>query len=188
MEVFLWVLAVACLIAAYLTWLGGRLDHLHSRTEALRASLDGQLVRRAAAAQAVGDRATHTGALAPAEARRLSAVGFTARASEVASREVDENALSRALRDVLPTRATRDSLAARDPGLDPLLRDLDVAATKVVLARRFYNDAVRDTLALRRNWLIRLFHLAGHASAPGYFEIDDTTPWVDSAMQGPAGL
>ncbi|MCW2611535.1 MAG: hypothetical protein JWM15_2781, partial [Cryptosporangiaceae bacterium] len=41
---------VAFVVAAYLTWTAGRVERLHDRCAAARASLDAQLVRRAAAA------------------------------------------------------------------------------------------------------------------------------------------
>jgi hypothetical protein len=41
----------------------------------------------------------------------------------------------------------------------------------VVIARRVYNDAVRDTLALRSRRMVRWLRLAGTAAAPRYFEI-----------------
>ena len=41
----------------------------------------------------------------------------------------------------------------------------------MVLARRFHNDAVRDTLALAERPLVRAFRLGGTAALPSYFEI-----------------
>jgi 8-oxo-dGTP pyrophosphatase MutT (NUDIX family) len=41
----------------------------------------------------------------------------------------------------------------------------------VLLARRFHNDAVRDTVALRERPLVRALHLGGTAPMPTYFEI-----------------
>ena len=46
----------------------------------------------------------------------------------------------------------------------------------MALARRFYNDAVRDTVSLRRRRLPRLFRLGGRRPLPAFFEIDDTVP------------
>jgi hypothetical protein len=46
----------------------------------------------------------------------------------------------------------------------------------VLIARRFYNDAVRDTRTLRRRRLPRLLHLAGRRELPQFFDIDDTVP------------
>ena len=76
------------------------------------------------------------------------------------AREACENKLSAALASVDP--------AAVPAGLIAELAD---AEARVVLARRFHNDAVRDTLALRERRLVRLFRLAGTAALPSYFEI-----------------
>jgi 8-oxo-dGTP pyrophosphatase MutT (NUDIX family) len=45
------------------------------------------------------------------------------------------------------------------------------AEARVLLGRRFHNDAVRDTLALRERPLVRWLHLGGTAVMPSYFEI-----------------
>ena len=72
-------------------------------------------------------------------------------------RERVENQLSRALRSVNPSG------------------ELNEVVTKASFARQFHNDAVRDALVLRRRWIVRLLHLAGHAPRPTFFEIDDAT-------------
>ena len=41
----------------------------------------------------------------------------------------------------------------------------------MLIARRFHNDSVRDTRALRGRRLVRLLHLGGLAPMPAYFEI-----------------
>ncbi len=68
-------------------------------------------------------------------------------------------------------------LAADDGALTSTQRDeLHESAVRVSIARRFYNDAVRDTRALRRGRMPRLFHLAGRRELPQFFDIDDTVP------------
>ena len=63
-------------------------------------------------------------------------------------------------------------LPADLPGVPASVQaDLAGTSTRVALARRFYNDAVRDTLALRRRRKVRYFRLAGTAPRPEYFEI-----------------
>jgi hypothetical protein len=69
---------------------------------------------------------------------------------------------------------------ADDPELRRVLDELEVAVTRVGLARTFHNEAVRDTRSLRGRRVPRLFKLAGHAPLPQYFEIDDT------ALAGPS--
>ncbi len=58
----------------------------------------------------------------------------------------------------------------------PLAGELSDAEERVVLARRVYNDAVRDTLALRHRRTVRWFRLAGTATRPDYFEIAEPDP------------
>ena len=60
-----------------------------------------------------------------------------------------------------------------DPASLPagLIAELADAEARVVLARRFHNDAVRDTLALRERFLVRTLRLGGTATLPSYFEI-----------------
>jgi hypothetical protein len=171
------VVAVVVVLATYLTWLAGRLDRLHARMEAASASLDAQLVRRAAAALALAGQARARRLLSAADAARLEDAAGAARASGLdPDREVAENRLSRTLHETL------DGRLAANPELAGLLDELDVAATKVVIARRFYGDAVRDTRELRGRRLVRWLHLAGRAQMPQYFEIDDRPP---AAPPGP---
>jgi hypothetical protein len=152
------VLAALVLIGLYLSWTAGRIDRLHTRVEAAAGTLDAQLVRRAGAA------AEASSALPDPVAERLHAAASAARATDGLDRdrEAAENGLSRALR-----AAVRAAPALTD---DPVLT---AASLKVGFARRFYNDAVRDTLRLRGRRIPRLFRLAGRAPLPTYFEIDD---------------
>ncbi len=172
MEVILAVGAVAVLLALWVGWTASRVERLYDRTSAARASLDAQLVRRAAALQALADRSA-----AELGADRVARLGTLAAASldaDATTREAAENDLSRALHDI-------------PPGADPaLLGDLADASRRVGLARRFYNDAVRDTVSLRRRRLPRLFRLGGRRPLPAFFEIDDTVP--DLRRPAPAAV
>jgi hypothetical protein len=156
------VLALA-LLATYLTWTASRMDRLHARTDTARAALDAQLVRRAAAALEVA------GQHGIEPLRRAASAGYH---SEVADRAEAESALSEALRAAL--------VESRLP--DPAKQMLTEAAGRVVLARRFYNDAVRDTQAFRRRRVVRLLRLTGHAQEPQFFDIDDTPPVADGPV------
>jgi hypothetical protein len=166
------VVAVVMLLATWSTWTATRVDRLHSRVDAARASLDAQLVRRAAALQTLVDASMC--ALGPALAERLRAVARACLDADPTVREAAENDLSRALHEI-------------PADLDPeLLADLADAARRVALARRFYNDAVRDTAALRRRRLPRLLRLGGRRPVPVFFEIDDAVPPVAArAVAGP---
>ncbi len=171
------VVAAVVLVAAYVTWTAGRLDRLHARVEAAWAVLDAQLVRRAAAAAEVADAAggAHgSDGLAglpvglPADLRAAAAA---ARSAGTTEREAAENDLSRELAKL---GAVVPAQPAGAPAVARSLSELAGSATRVVIARRFYNDAVRDTRALRNRRVVRWLRLAGHAGRPAYFEIDDT--------------
>ncbi|MCW2577430.1 MAG: uncharacterized protein JWR66_3460, partial [Modestobacter sp.] len=91
-----------------------------------------------------------------------------ARAPSAGDREAAENLLGRLLR-----RVPEPLLAA----------ELTDAGMRVALARRFYNDAVRDTRALRRRRLPRVLRLHARRPLPRYFDIDDG---LDAVLTGPA--
>ena len=145
-----WSVLGIIVVAVYITWTAGRLDRMHARVDAAWAALDAQLVRRAAAALALG----------------LPSLASPAEAALEAPPEVRqevENELSRALRAVwpqVPPGPKRDEVAA--------------AASRVALARSFHNGAVTNARALRRNRLVRLLHLAGYRAAPEFFDVDET--------------
>jgi hypothetical protein len=125
-----------------------RLDRLHVRTDAAWAALDAALYRRAVVASGLH----RYGPL-----RHAAHAALLARPS---AREDVENELGRAL-------SVLDRFGL-DPGCASRLADAEQA---VVIARRVYNDAVRDTLALRSRRMVRWLRLAGTAPLPRYFEI-----------------
>jgi hypothetical protein len=86
-------------------------------------------------------------------------------------REAVENAVGRAVAQLVatPQRLPEDAVA-----------ELHEAAVRVEVSRRFYNDAVRDTRALRARRMPRLLRLAGRADPPQFFDIDDTPPEIAS--------
>lgn len=155
------VVAVIALLSTWITFTASRIDRLAGRTDAARSALDAQLVRRAAAARELAARAA--GQLDPELAARLHEAARAALEAEAANREAAENDLSRAL-------------AALPDGLAPeALRELADAASRVVLARRFYNDAVRDSRALRGRWLPGLLRLGRGQPLPAFFELDEVS-------------
>lgn len=135
-----------------------RLDRLHVRYDLSWQALDGALARRAVVARAV---ATDAYAGSP-PGHRLSALADAAEHAPRSAREDAENELSNELAQVDPA-----SLPL------PLVAELADAEARVLLARRFHNDAVRDTLALRERPLVRALHLGGTAAMPTYFEISE---------------
>lgn len=168
------VVAVVVLLATWVTWTATRIDRLHGRVDAAGSTLRAQLVRRAAALQALVDRSAAE--LGADRAGQLRTVARASLDADPATREAAENDLSRALHEI-------------PADLDPaLVADLADTARRVALARRFYNDAVRDTRSLRRSWLPRLLRLGGRRPVPAFFEIDDTVPPATGASRvaGPA--
>ena len=151
--------AVVVVLAVAGTWAyrtANRLDRLHVRYDLSWQALDGALARRAVVARAVAI----DGYGSSSEGRRLAALADAAECAPRQAREIAENELSAALAMVDPA-----SLPAG------LIAELADAEARVVLARRFHNDAVRDTLALAERPLVRAFRLGGTAALPSYFEI-----------------
>ncbi|MDQ6649041.1 MAG: LemA family protein [Actinomycetota bacterium] len=165
MTVVVAVVLAVVLLAAYLTWLAGRVDRLHVRTDAARAALDAQLVRRAAVALELTAQAAS--ALPSQTTERLAASAHTAMEVGPEARESAENELSGALHAVLGG-------AGADGLPDRLVDELAAAGAKVGFARQFYNDAVRDTRSLRGRPVPRLLGLGRRQPLPAYFEIRDT--------------
>jgi 8-oxo-dGTP pyrophosphatase MutT (NUDIX family) len=145
------LLAVLLAFGAWGYQTANRLDRLHVRYDLSWQALDGALARRAVVTRAVA---------ASSAAPQLAALADAAESAPRQAREACENDLSAAL-------------AMVDPASMPagLIAELADAEARVLLARRFHNDAVRDTLALRERRLVRLLRLGGTASLPSYFEI-----------------
>jgi hypothetical protein len=164
-------LVVVALVLLYLRGVAGRLDRLHVRIEAARDALDAQLVRRTSAALDLA----HAGLLDPATSVLLAEEAYGVQTATDRDRPRAESELTGALNAVLPDEATVDLLRSSARGSE-LLTGLGVACGRVVLARRFYNDAVRTTQVIRRRRLVRWLRLAGTASFPESFEMDDHPP------------
>ncbi len=152
------VLAISALLALQTA---SRLDRLHIRYDLSWQALDGALARRAVVARAVAAD-TYRGR---PEGKRLAALADAAERAPRSGREAAENELSAALALVDPTSMPVS-----------LVAELADAEARVLLARRFHNDAVRDTLALRERRPVRWLRLAGTAPLPTYFEIAERVP------------
>ncbi|CAJ1583604.1 NUDIX hydrolase [[Mycobacterium] wendilense] len=150
------VVLVMALVAGWAYQTANRLDRLHVRYDLSWQVLDAALGRRAVVARAVAGSASDT----VGDGTRLVALADAAERAPRSAREAAENELSAALAAVdiarLPTA---------------LVAELADVEARVLLARRFHNDAVRDTLALRERPVVRLLRLGGHAPLPVYFEI-----------------
>ncbi|PYE21087.1 hypothetical protein DFR67_101481 [Williamsia limnetica] len=153
------VLILGVITAVVLLGLGwayktaNRLDRLHVRVDLAWQALDAALARRAVVARSIG-------AGLGGEGRELILAADRAEGAARAGRESAENVVSAALAQI-------DSASLRSQ----LVTELADAETRVMIARRFHNDAVRDTLALRGRRPVRWLHLGGTAPTPMYFEI-----------------
>ena len=159
---------VLLLVAGWAYQTATRLDRLHVRYDLSWQALDAALARRAVVARAVAADAYRR----RPEGRRLAALADSAERAPRGGREAAENELSAAL-------------AMVDPSAIPvaLVAELADAEARVLLARRFHNDAVRDTLALRERRPVRWLRLGGTAPLPSYFEIAER---ADTAVAPPA--
>lgn len=150
------LIAILIAIAAWAVQTANRLDRLHVRYDLSWQALDAALARRSVVARAIavdayGERP---------EGRHLVSLADAAENAPRSTREACENQLSTALETIDPARVPL--------GLVDELADTEA---RVVLARRFHNDAVRDTLALRERRPVRWLKLGGRAPLPAYFEI-----------------
>ncbi|MET7769760.1 NUDIX domain-containing protein [Nocardia sp. NPDC005366] len=172
---------VLALLAAVIVAIGmwaystaNRLDRLHVRSDQSWNALEGALARRAVVARAVAIAIAgpvSDPAIAD-RARRLAALADRAERAGRAERETVENQLSVALSGI--------DIAQLRPQLVAELAD---AEARVLIARRFHNDAVRDTLALRTRRPVRILHLGGTAPLPTYFEITErATPAASTGL------
>jgi hypothetical protein len=162
---FVLAVLLAVLLTAWVTFTLTRLDRLHARVDAAQAALDAQLVRRVAAVLHVVDAADS--ALPVADRERFDVLAHSALNASGLDRQAAENEMGRVVVELVegPTALSQAASA-----------ELTEAAARVLIARRFFNDAVRDTRSLRGRRMPRLLHLAGHRDLPQFFDIDDTVP------------
>ncbi|MGA3256289.1 MAG: NUDIX domain-containing protein [Mycobacterium sp.] len=152
--------AVLAMVGAWAIRAAQRLDRLNVRYDLSWQALDAALARRAVVARAVAIDAYGGASKTSPQGRRLAALADAAECAPRPARENAENDLSAALTMVDPA-----SLPAG------LIAEMADAEARVMLARRFHNDAVRDTRALGTRRMVRTFRLGGTAALPSYFEI-----------------
>ncbi|WP_194825152.1 NUDIX domain-containing protein [Nocardia sp. XZ_19_231] len=158
---------IALLVLALGVWAystANRLDRLHVRSDQSWQALDAALARRAVVARAVAMSEAGPVSADPRRERaaHLASLADRAERADRGDRETIENQLSAAL-----------SLVDIDHLRPQLVAELADAEARVLIARRFHNDAVRDTLALRTRRPVRILHLGGTAPLPHYFEITE---------------
>jgi hypothetical protein len=168
-----WLLFAGGLLLLLLVWVAwtlSRLSRLETRVARAWTALDTQLQRRAGLAEELARN--HPAAVGEDRAPYLAVFAADARRPADGDRELAENVLGRELRE----------LPAHLPGVPVALQtDLEGTTTRVGLARRFYNDAVRDTRSLRRQRMPRLLRLHARRPLPRYFDIDDRLEQVAGA-------
>lgn len=164
------LVAVLLLVGLWAFQTANRLDRLHVRYDLSWQALDAALARRAVVARAVAIDSYGPSA----EGKRLAALAAAAERTERPGREACENELSAAL-------------ALVDPASVPtaLVAELADAEARVLLARRFHNDAVRDTQALQERPAVRILRLGGTAALPHYFEIAERVGAAGPATSSP---
>ena len=147
MTVELWFV-LALLLFCVLGWAyttAQRLDRLHIRLDRSRDALQSALDRRCAVIAAIVPEVAE-------RARAVEQVRLSPR--DVQSRCDAEGVLRRDVDTQAAARAHE--------------RDLVEADVRVMLALRFYNEAVSDTRALRLRLLVRTLRLGGTAALPEY--------------------
>ncbi|MDY5785741.1 MULTISPECIES: hypothetical protein [unclassified Corynebacterium] len=150
-----WVVLVAAvaLVCAWAVLTAQRLDRLHIRLDRSRDALQAALDRRCAVIAAHHER-----------------LGPAARAVEnIPLRPTDLDSRLRADAE-LRARVPDDSATESATGSDGDMREAD---TRVLLALRFYNEAVGDTRALRLHPLVRALKLGGTAALPEVARMPD---------------
>ena len=164
--VVLLVLGVLLLVA-YL--MANRLDRLHIRADLARTALFGVLGRRHVVAAAV---ARELAATDPDVAADLDRQLESARDYEPQELLVSDSRSARP-RAEHAENAIGIALSRADPGALPasVAGELEDVVDRLEMARRFHNDAVRDTRAVRELWVVRTFRLAGRAPMPDYVEL-----------------
>lgn len=171
-----WVLVAVLILAAglgglFMSWTAGRVDRLHHRVEKARAVLDAALFHRSGTAVEIAS----SGMLDPATSLLLLDAAHGARAATGADREIAESDLSRALVAAFSEHDPVENLRANE-GARELIDELAAACRSVEMSRRFHNDVVASTRALRGRRVVRWFGLAGRAPLPGTAELDDSWP------------
>jgi hypothetical protein len=162
-------LAASALVVAAVWYAASRVDRMHRRVENAWNSLQLQLTRRASVALSLAleelwDPVTSV------------VVAGAARAALVAPPWGEEHSeLSAVLRTAVGDSAQIEADLGT-PERELLLRELGDAWYRVILARRFLNDAVSMTARLRSRRLVRWLRLAGRTPMPESCDIDDDSP------------
>lgn len=166
-------LAIVIPFAIYLSSTAGRLDRLHHRVDMAYSSLDLQLVRRSLAAYELAE----SGLIDPASSLVLADAAMRVQEDErpPLARSQHESDLTKAIEATVGARADIEALCETPLGRQ-YVDALSGAVHKAAIARRFYNDAVRACVDVRRQRLVRTFHLEGKTDLPRSMEMEDSIP------------
>ena len=156
----LWVILAVGLtiIATWAFYTARRLDRLHIRLDRSRDALQSALDRRCAVIAATVPQ------LAPS-ARATEEVRLSP--TDLSSRLDRESELGFQLASLVDCEGGGAGTVGGSPS-PAAIRELHDADTRVMLALRFYNDAVGDTRALRLRPSVRTLHLGGTAALPEF--------------------
>lgn len=169
-----WFFIFIGLLIWYLSHQAGRLDRLHHRIDVAQAALDGHLTRRAGiAAELVA-----LNFLDPASEAYLVQSAHDVLAGDDLPNPIrlaDETELTTALNEALTNPNIVRELR-KDPAVDQLMTELTGVLNRIQLAKRFHTEAVQDCLVIREQFVVRLFRLAGRATAPHTLDFDDRIP------------
>ncbi|MBK9434223.1 MAG: hypothetical protein IPN52_03560 [Micrococcales bacterium] len=172
------IVVVVVLFVLYLSQTAARLDRLHHRVDTSLATLQAQFMDRANEVLSLAS----SGRLDPSTSVLLADAADNAlaqaRASEAGftlARCSAESALTSALEATFTDPQVVDELMEQPDG-QRIVNDLTATIQKAAWSRRFHNDAVRATVAVRQQRLVRLLRLAGSATLPHTVELDDEVP------------
>jgi hypothetical protein len=170
--------AVVVVLVLYLSQTAARLDRLHHRVDTSRAALQGQLLDRANEVLSLassGRLDPSTSVLLADAADNALAQARVGDAQFTRARCAAESALTAALEATFTDQELVTDLLEQPDG-QRTVDELSAAVQKAAWSRRFHNDAVRASQAVRRQRLVRLFRLAGSAPLPRPVELDDEVP------------
>lgn len=150
----------------------GRLDRLHQSIALLQATLDGHLARRAAA---LAELSAHLDPASAAVAADVAHAALACDPADVLERVRVENQVTMTIDDILGDEVDVAHLRTI-PAVAVLIDDLVTSSRRAAMSRRFHADAVQACRRIRRQRLVRLFHLAGHAPMPTTIDFADGLP------------
>lgn len=160
------------LTAWFVSIQAGRLDRLHRSIALLQATMDGHLARRAAA---LAELSSHLDPASAAVAADVAHAALACDPADVLERVRVENQVTMTIDDILGD--AQDVAHLRTvPAVGVLIDDLVTSSRRAAMSRRFHADAVQACRRIRRQRLVRILRLAGHAPLPSTIDFADGLP------------